>query len=254
LLEDGDYAPLVQRLAPAPEGREPPGLRAESVRAERFEENEPPPTPDIEERGFSERESPSRSDFAGVHDLIAHVEERRPGETRFALLAGAGDGASRRIALELGRALAAKGRAVLVDLGPGPQNWLQDVVRFHGDRFVGLSDALAGAASFEAALHRDASSRLDILPAGESEAAVSEGLDEALVALAESYDFVIAHAADWREEAAEAGAELIKEMIIVAPSRDLPIAMGEARAHFGGSSAVFGCVAADRRARYERAA
>ena len=163
-------------------------------------------------------------------------------------------GASRRIALKLGRALAAKGRAVLVDLGPGPQNWLRDVARFQGDHFVGLSDALAGAASFEAALHRDALSRLDILPAGESDAAIAEGLDEALVALAESYDFVVAHVDDWRDEAAGVGAELIKEMIVVAASRDLPTALDEARARFGGSSAVFGCVAADRRARYERAA
>jgi succinoglycan biosynthesis transport protein ExoP len=252
LLEEGEYAPVVQRPTSAPERRKTSVLRAEH--AAPSQETEPPPLPIIEEQDLPERTSASRFDFAGLHDLIAHVEERRFGETRFALLAGDGAGASRRIALELGRALAAKGRAVLVDLGPGPQNWLRDVARFQGDRFVGLSDALAGAASFEAALHRDALSRLDILPAGESEAAIAEGLDEALVALAESYDFVVAHIDDWRDEAAGVGAELIKEMIVVAASRDLPTALDEARAQFGESSAVFGCVAADRRARYERAA
>ena len=253
LLEEGEHAPVVQRPTPAPERREPPLPPAEQAAA-LSRETEPPPLPAVEEQDLPERASASRFDFAGLHDLITHVEERRPGETRFALLAGDGDGASRRIALELGRALAAKGRAVLVDLGPGPQNWLRDVARFQGDRFVGLADALAGVASFEAALHRDASSRLDILPAGESDAAIAEGLDEALVALAESYDFVVAHVDDWRDEAAGVGAELIKEMIVVAASRDLPTALDEARAQFGGSSAVFGCVAADRRARYERAA
>jgi hypothetical protein len=254
LLEEGEDATVVRRA------RQPPSLpvrRAPVVQpaaeAALSEEAEPPPAFD-EEQDAGEPVPAPRFDFGGVRDLLAHGEERHSAETRFMLLAGAGDGASRVTALGLGRALAAKGRAVLVDLGPGPQSWLRDVARFQGDRFVGLSDALSSAASFEAALHRDASSHLDILPAGESDAAIAEDLDEALIALVDSYDFVVVHADDWRDETAQVGAELIKEMIVVADARRLPMALDEARALLGGSYAILGCVAAARRARYERAA
>src|SRR5579883_1090794 len=256
LLEEGEGAPLRR---PSPRVRIEPSI-ARQAPAGRRTAVRPPPLP----AGDAEREAAERDAaaeelaggaLAGLRGLIEHVEgQNRPGETRFALLAGDGVGASRRMALDLGRALAAKGRAVLVDLEPGPQIWLRDAIGGEGQDLAGLSDVLSGAATFDQALHRDASSRLDIVAAGGDRAALADGLDEALVALAENYDFVVAHAADWRDQAARIAAELIREMIVIAGERRLQRLVDEAQAELGASCAVVGCVAADRRARFERAA
>jgi polysaccharide biosynthesis transport protein len=252
LLADDETAPVVRRSPPAL-------IDSEVVRpapTARAQGSAPPPAAPVFDEEDAAEDEPARSfDLAGVHELIDHIQAHgKPGETRFALLAGGGDGASRTTALELGRALAAKGRAVLADLGPSPESWLKDVARFSGERFVGLSDALAGSVDFDETLHQDASSRLDVLPAGGATDLIADGLDEALVALAESYDFVVVHATDWRNEAAEVGAALIREMIIVAAAGDLSKALSDARAKIGADNAVLGCVAADRGARFERAA
>ena len=250
LIEDGEEAPV------APVRIEP---RAHRLSERALSDVSPPPPlpPRLPEDEEGADGAPAMAgQLAGLGDLIDHVVQRgQPGETRFALVAGCGDdGASAAIALALGRALAAKGRAVLIDLGPSPQNWLDAVGRAEGDRLIGLSDALAGKASFEAALHRDAASRLDIMPAGESSASIGDALDEALLALAETYDFVVAHAGDWRAEAAQIAAEAVREMIVVADAKALPETLREAREQIDDSCAIIGCVVADRRSRFERAA
>jgi uncharacterized protein involved in exopolysaccharide biosynthesis len=245
LLEEGEDAPIAARQprAAAPLAGSDPLLRP----------GPPPlPTTELDERGGTIAEEPARATFAAVDELIDHVEGRaKPGEARFALIVDAGEGAARLVALELGRGLASKGRAALLDLGP--RNSFTDVLRVDAGSspVLGLGDALAGAASFEDALHRDVSSGLDIMPAGARPPA-ADGLAEALVALAETYDFVIAHASDWRHEAALAGAELVGEAIVVASARDLAAALDRAQAEM--DVPLFGFAVAGRRSRLDRAA
>ncbi|HEV3042884.1 MAG TPA: exopolysaccharide transport family protein [Roseiarcus sp.] len=196
--------------------------------------------------------------LAGIDELVDRLTTRATaGGARFALIAGAGEGAGRAAALELGRALAAKGRAVLIDLGPTPADWLSRVLRADGaeaSRLIGLIDALDGLATFEDALHRDLSSPLDIIPSGSETWPIEEGFDEVLVALAETHDFVIAHAPDWRDPGAEICAELIGEMVLVAPAKDLPAELDAARAQMAASLALVGLTALNRGAPLERAA
>lgn len=83
----------------------------------------------------------------------------------------------------LGRALARGGRAVLVDLSGS------------GRADVGLSDVIDGSAMFGHVLQRDSNSRLHIIGRGRSPVEVGEDLDEALAALARTYDFILVAAA-----------------------------------------------------------
>src|SRR5579883_2125115 len=157
LLEDGEGAPLRR---PSPRARIEPSI-ARQAAARRAAVGAPAPA-DSAQREAAEDEAAAPAvggALAGLGELIDHVQGRaRPGEARFALLAGDGGGASRRIALDLGRALAEKGRAVLVDLEPGSPIWLTDAVGGEDQGLAGLSDVLSGAARFDQALHRDASS------------------------------------------------------------------------------------------------
>ena len=103
------------------------------------------------------------------------------------------------MALAAARRLSHRGRTVLVDLG-ATQAWLSDVVDRAGDEdgpFFGLGELAEGSATFEQALHRDLSSRLDILPVG-SERIYQGELAPVLEALTESYEHVVVHASDWR--------------------------------------------------------
>jgi uncharacterized protein involved in exopolysaccharide biosynthesis len=257
LLDEGEAAPIVRRPAP---------LRTPSAPTETvpLDPRRPEPPPAARSEAVVDRETAAsealpRETFVDMPELVDHVESRaRPGETRFALIAGAGagGGSARSIALELGRALALRGRAALVDLGPPPRNAFADALRIdqEADGVVGLSDALAGHASFEEAIYRDADSRLDILPAGSDPAPLAEGLDEILVALADTYDFVVAYAADWRDETATVGADLIREIIVTAPTENLPIELAEARAAMDSSLDVLGFATPGRRSNLDKAA
>jgi len=55
----------------------------------------------------------------------------------------------------------------------------------------GWRDLLAGAAEFSDVIHRDAGSRLHIIPAGADDGAPQADLAMAVEALAQTYDFVI---------------------------------------------------------------
>jgi Mrp family chromosome partitioning ATPase len=175
------------------------------------------------------------------------------GETQFALVAGVGDGLAQPAAVELARRLAREADAVLLDIGaiwPG----VAEILHAGGEAsFVGVSDVLAGEASLEAALHRDPAGRLDVVPLGEIRAPIADGLDEALLALAESYEHVVIHASNWREEAALVVAALIHAMVVVAPAKGAASEIAEARAEFGAAVEVL-ALRVDKRAEVNRAA
>lgn len=93
-------------------------------------------------------------------------------------------------ASQFARTLSLEGRAILVIFGAG------------SDHRAGLSDMIQGTVSFDQAIHREAGSRLHILPPGYSRACAGEGLNIVMDALAETYDFVILAMLDEDREAA----------------------------------------------------
>ena len=88
------------------------------------------------------------------------------------------------------RALACEGRAILVML---------DAL---GVQRPGLFELVEGSTSFSEAIHREAGSRLHVLPAGRGRAAAGAARDMVIDALSETYDFVVLVTADEDGEAA----------------------------------------------------
>ena len=117
-----------------------------------------------------------------------------------------------------------------------------------------MAELLAGEGSFDRVMHRDLSSSLDVIPAGGGEIS-SDGLAEVIEALAASYDFVVAHASDWRSDVALAAMDCMHKAVIVAPAFRLRGAVDHAQQAMGGASDdVLGFLVVDDRARVERAA
>jgi len=130
--------------------------------------------------------------------LLAMAESARgeaPERGVLLLVAGVGrDSASPEAALELARALNYAGkRVVVLDLEIGRAR-LSNLVELGGK--PGLGELVAGKASFGEALHRPASSRVHVMPAGaETGGAENQArLDIVLDALSHAYDVVVAHA------------------------------------------------------------
>jgi polysaccharide biosynthesis transport protein len=94
-------------------------------------------------------------------------------------------------ASQFARALSLEGRAILVSFGAG------------SDGRIGLSELIEGSVSFSEAIHREAGSRLHILPPGHRRALPGEGLNVVMEALAETYDFVVLAMLDDDREAAQ---------------------------------------------------
>jgi uncharacterized protein involved in exopolysaccharide biosynthesis len=197
--------------------------------------------------------SDTLSSAEALADRLADVA--RDGATLTALLAGEGTSRALGLALTTARRLSTRGRAALVDLGAS-QDWLADVIDrgAEGERgLVGLAELVDGRATFEEALHRDLSSSLDIIPAGAGAIEV-EGLDEALGALATSYDFVVLHASDWRSAEVGAALDAAAAFVMVAPARRLEGALRHLRESLGEAPiATLGLVSGERVA-MERAA
>jgi succinoglycan biosynthesis transport protein ExoP len=128
-------------------------------------------------------------------DLVDRiVAEHVPG--RGVQIAGANIGVDDAPADEtigLARALAQRGRAIIVDLNASPAA-LEPLAG--GDRdqpaagLTGLSELLAGQVSFAEVIHRDHATRLHFIPAGTREADFRD-FDLILEALSETYDFVV---------------------------------------------------------------
>ncbi len=94
----------------------------------------------------------------------------------------------------LARSLADKGRTVIVDLNATPAKLASLGAGGNGRTAVaaldGLSELLAGEASFAEVIHRDHATRLHFIPTGRKEADFRD-FDLILDALTETYDFIV---------------------------------------------------------------
>ena len=163
---------------------------------------------------------------ATLADRLARIGPKEGGALT-ALIAGEVSGRAAGLALALGRRLAERGRAALVDLGDLPQPDEVGLEDEGEDGAIGLAELLDGRASFAEALHRDRLSALDVIPAGVGAVSI-EPLGEALAALAASYDFVVMHAFDWRSPAARAARDGAAVLALVTAPARLGAALAEA--------------------------
>ncbi|MFN3890713.1 MAG: GumC family protein [Beijerinckiaceae bacterium] len=116
---------------------------------------------------------------AEIGEAIVSTNEEADGV--FTLVVATDAGLASDAALELGRELADAGRAVLVDL-----------THSRGLRAnTGLSSVLDGSATFGEALRRDPRSRLHLVDRGLDVIELGDNLENALVALSRTYDFVV---------------------------------------------------------------
>jgi hypothetical protein len=164
---------------------------------------------------------------AALADRLAEIAPNEGGALT-ALVAGEESGRAAGLALALGRRLARRGRAALIDLGGFPPSDETEFEVEDEDGAVGLAELLDGRATFAEALHRDRLSDLDIVPAGVGAVSV-EPLGEALAALAASYDFLVMHAYDWRSPAAIAARDGVAVLAIAAAPARRGAALAEAR-------------------------
>ena len=98
-------------------------------------------------------------------DRLAEIAPKAGGALS-ALIAGDGGGRAAALALALGRRLATRGRAALIDLGDLPRSNESAGDIDDEDEAIGLAELLDGRAGFAEALHRDRISELDLIPAG----------------------------------------------------------------------------------------
>jgi polysaccharide biosynthesis transport protein len=199
----------------------------------------------------------ARSDSLSIDKLATHLLASAPPEgALLALIAGDGINGSLSTCLAAGRNLSRHGRAILIDLGQ-TEDWFADAFyrEMEDDRgTLGMAELLSAKASFAEVMHRDLSSDLDVIPAGLG-ALSTETLDEAFIALAASYEFVLVHASDWRSEGARAAMAHVRQTIVVAPASRMAEALTKVREAKGGEpDNVFGFVPADDRTRVDRAA
>jgi polysaccharide biosynthesis transport protein len=167
-----------------------------------------------------------------------------PSGSLMILVTGEKTKAALALALTAARRLSQAGRTALVDLGPS-EPWLGDVFDHVGESdhaSYGLADLLEGRASFHQALHRDLSTRVDILPVGTSEVEPDE-LEPVLAALTQSYAFVLIHASDWRAPTVAATIGRVSAVIVCAPAAHLDAAKERLRVGFGDPTIVIAGVA-----------
>jgi succinoglycan biosynthesis transport protein ExoP len=131
--------------------------------------------------------------------IVTRLQEtHEPGQAvRILVASAADDAAAEETAVETARALAQKGRAIVVAIA----NDLGALCEEEDSRSRrGLSDLLAGHASFAEVIHRDASSNLHFIPAGQASHRGLEGFDLVLDALCHTYDFIVLAAGEAAKE------------------------------------------------------
>jgi uncharacterized protein involved in exopolysaccharide biosynthesis len=188
---------------------------------------EPPPLTLATQTERSRVDDESVLTVAVLADRLAEIAPKEGGALT-ALIAGEESGRAAGLALALGRRLATRGRAALIDLGDSPQSGETGFDAADDDGALGLAELLDGRASFAEALHRDRLSDLDLIPAGVGAVSV-ETLGEALAALAASYDFLVVCAYDWRSPPALAARDRVAVLAIAAAPARLEAALAEAR-------------------------
>ena len=135
----------------------------------------------------------TKIDVAALVERI--VDAHLPGRGLHIVGAGTGDVSGLDLLIGVGRELARKGRAIVVDLNRTPSS-LAGLAAFEGDGLArvmtmhGLAELLAGDASFAEVIHRDQASRLHFIPTGLQEADFRD-FDLILDALSETYDFIV---------------------------------------------------------------
>ncbi len=222
LVEPAETVSSAATREPAPPVEPPPDPAAIVALAEPA----PPPTlapplvgPRVDDDGVLT--------VATLADRLAEIAPKEGGALT-ALIAGEKSGRAAGLALALGRRLAKRGRAALIDLGDSPQTDEAGLDVEDEDGAIGLAELLDGRASFAEALHRDRISDLDLIPAGVGAVSL-ESLGEALTALTASYDFLVMHAYDWRSPPALAAREGVAVLAIAAVPARLEAALAEAR-------------------------
>jgi polysaccharide biosynthesis transport protein len=235
-------APAMPGANAVPEAVDEPPTEASTAPAD-FDENE-------DER--EERVDPTTA-LEAIVDRLAETAETTHSLT--VLVTGEATKGALALGLTAARRLSKTGRAVLVDLGVS-QPWLGDVFD-HGeepdDAPFGLADLLEGRTSFDQALHRDLSARLDILPAGTGEIDPDQ-LEPVLAALAQSYVFVVIHASNWRSPAVAAAIGGVGAVIVCAPAARLEAAKERLQQGFADPTIVTVGVALPDRAPLDRVA
>jgi Mrp family chromosome partitioning ATPase len=131
--------------------------------------------------------------------IVTRLQEtHEPGQAVRILVASAtDDAAAEETAVETARALAQKGRAIVVAIA----NDLGGLCEEEDSRSRrGLSDLLAGHASFAEVIHRDPTSNLHFIPMGQASHRGLDGFDLVLDALCHTYDFIVLAAGEAAKE------------------------------------------------------
>jgi len=213
---------------------------------------EPPPVTLATQTERSRVDDEGVLTVAALADRLAEIAPKEGGALT-ALIAGEESGRAAGLALALGRRLAARGRAALIDLGDSPQSGEAGLDVADDDGALGLAELLDGRASFAEALHRDRLSDLDLIPAGVGAVSV-ESLGEALAALAASYDFLVMPAYDWRSPPALAARDRVAVLALAAAPTRLGAALAEARKAVAAEAIVVVGLKSDEAAAAERVA
>ena len=151
----------------------------------------------------------------GLHVVGAGVAAENPG-----------------VLIALARALAERGRAVMVDLDRSPLK-LAPLTRTGAEggteiaSLAGLSELLGGDASFAEVIHRDHASRLHFIPTGRLEADFRD-FDLILDALTATYDFIVMLAPAYpQSEIAKIMAPYADFVVLAAPAGEDKAALGK---------------------------
>ena len=139
----------------------------------------------------------AKDDFSDIGSLVKRIVSAHvPGRGLHVVGTSFGpDAGATAMVIDLGRALAEKGRAIIVDLNRTPMK-LASLATPSGDgratimTIHGLAELLAGESSFAEVIHRDHRSRLHFIPTGMQEADFRD-FDLILDALSETYDFIV---------------------------------------------------------------
>ncbi len=193
--EAGDLAPangaratptLTEDYSPAPAA---PAANADGEESQPAPELRPEPTSRSES---GDRPSGPERTIAAKARIVEKIDTERLSSPSVKALISRGDDspAASGTALAVARALARRGSAVLVAADASDKAF--DGLLAGGlENPKGWRDLLSGAAEFGEVIHRDAGSRLHIIPAGVDEGEPRYEIAMTVEALARTYDFVV---------------------------------------------------------------